>query len=450
LRFHTAAELSWEGGEELFHAGQRDVASLYEYWLFFELLGWFCQKCRSGNRPATEELIEGLEEGSPNLRLRKRMELGPFVGTFAGQSRRLNARFAYNRRFEVTQDRHAGGSWTRRLHPDYTLTFWPEELTEADAERHELLVHVHFDAKYRVEDLEDLFGVEGSNDADDEVEGNYKRQDLLKMHAYRDAIKRSQGAYVLYPGRANAPVTLKGFHEILPGLGAFSIAPDENGAAQGLESLEKFLDEVLAHLGNRTTAQERVSYHIAESYTLKEEPVQYGSLVLAEMDELSDTTRALPPSEHHVVVAWYEDLEQLNWTMKTGLAVVRLGDRSGTWHVPPEFASARHILLHTHKSQVADGLLALKEHKPGFKVFTAEDLKAKGYPGSASGDIYAIFEVSPDPLFEGRSWDGRKLQEVMTEFESRRRYREVKGLGRQSAIPRVLSLQLLLKAMASL
>ena len=447
LRFRTAAELSWEGGEELFHAGQRDVASLYEYWLFFELLGWFCQKCRGGNRPAVEELIEGLEEGSPNLRLRKRMELGPFVGTFAGQSRRLNARFAYNRRFEVTQDRHAGGSWTRRLHPDYTLTFWPEELTEADAERQELLVHVHFDAKYRVEDIEGLFGAEGADDADDEVEGNYKRQDLLKMHAYRDAIKRSQGAYVLYPGRGNNQPPFKGFHEILPGLGAFGVAPDENGAAQGLESLENFLDEVLAHLGNRTTAQERVSYHVAESYTLKEEPVQYGSLVLAERDELSDTTRALPPSKHHVVVAGFEDDAQLQWTMKTGFAVVRLGDRRGTWHVPPEFASARHVLLHTHKSQVADGLLALKERRPGYKIFTAEDLKAKGYPGSASGDIYAIFEVAPDPVFGGRKWEGRKLQEVMTAFESRRKYREVKALGSLSALPRVLSLQALLKAM---
>ena len=448
LRFRTAAELSWEGGEELFHAGQRDVASLYEYWLFFELLGWFCQKCRGGNRPAVEELIEGLEEGSPNLRLRKRMELGPFVGTFAGQSRRLNARFAYNRRFEVTQDRHAGGSWTRRLHPDYTLTFWPADLpSEAEAERQELLVHVHFDAKYRVEDIEGLFGAEGADDADDEVEGNYKRQDLLKMHAYRDAIKRSQGAYVLYPGRANAAVKLKGFHEILPGLGAFGVAPDENGVAQGLESLEKFLDEVLAHLGNRTTAQERVSYHVAESYTLKEEPVQYGSLVLAERDEISDTTRALPPSEHHVVVAWYEDDAQLTWTMKTGYAVVRMGDRRGSWNVPPEFASARHVLLHTHKSQVACGLLVLKERNPGYKVFTAQELKAKGYPGSGSGDIYAIFEVAPDPVFDGQKWDGRKLQKVMTAFESRRLYREVKALGSLSALPRILSLQELLKAM---
>jgi predicted component of viral defense system (DUF524 family) len=447
LRFRTAAELSWEGGEELFHAGQRDVASLYEYWLFFELLGWFCQKCRGGNRPAVEELIEGLEEGSPNLRLRKRMQLGPFVGTFAGQSRRLNARFAYNRRFEVTQDRHLGGSWTRRLHPDYTLTFWPENLSEAEAEQKELLVHLHFDAKYRVEDMEGLFGAEGSEDADDEVEGNYKRQDLLKMHAYRDAIKRSQGAYVLYPGRVNAAVKLKGFHEILPGLGAFGVAPDENGVAQGLESLEKFLDEVLAHLGNRTTAQERASYHVAESYTLKEEAVQYGSLVLGERDELSDTMRALPPSEHHVVVAWYQDGAQLEWTMKVGFAVVRLGDRRGTWHVPPEFASARHVLLHTHKSQVADGLLGLKERKPGYKVFTADDLKAKGFPGSARGEIYAIFEVAPDPVFNGQKWDGRKLQKVMTQFEARRNYRKMKALKSLSALPRVLSLRELLKVM---
>lgn len=447
LRFRTAAEISWEGGEELFHGGQRDVASLYEFWLFFELLGWFCQKCRGGNRPAVEELIEGLEEGSPNLRLRKRMELGPFAGTFSGQSRRLNARFAYNRRFEVTQDRQKSGSWTRRLHPDYTLTFWPADLSsEEEAERQELLVHVHFDAKYRVEDIEGLFGAEGADDADDELEGNYKRQDLLKMHAYRDAIKRSQGAYVLYPGRGNNQPPFKGFHEILPGLGAFGVSPDENGAAQGLESLEKFLDEVLAHLGNRTTAQERVSYHVAESYTLKEEPVRYGSLVLAERDELNATTRALPPSEHHVVVAWYEDDAQLQWTLKTGFVVVRLGDRRGTWHVPPEFASARHVLLHTHKCQVADGLLALKGWMPGYKVFTAEDLKAKGYPGSASGEIYAIFEVAPDPVFKEQQWDGRKLQEVMTSFESRRKYREVKALGSLSALPRVLSLQDLLKA----
>ena len=447
LRFHTAAELSWKGGEEIFHAGQRDVASLYEYWLFFELLEWFCKKCRNGDRPPIEELIDGLDEGSPNLKLKKRFELGPFSGSFAGQSRRLKAQFTYNKRFAVTADRQHGGSWTRAMHPDYTLSFWPEELTEEDAERLELLVHIHFDAKYRVENIEGLFGSASSDDVDEEHDGNYKRQDLLKMHAYRDAIKRSQGAYVLYPGRTNAADKFKGFHEILPGLGAFGVAPNEHGAAQGFVSLEKFLDEVLTHLGNRTTAQERLSYHVAETYSAKEPPVEYGPLVLPERDELSDTKRALPPSEHHVVVAWFEDDAQLRWTYEKGFAVVRLGDRRGTWHIPPEFASARHVLLHTHKNKVADGLLSLKEFVPGYKVFTADDLKAKGFPRSTSGDIYAIFEVVPDSLFAEQKWDGRKLQEVMTAFESRRKYRELKALGRLSAFPRVLPLQELLKAM---
>lgn len=445
LRFHTAAELSWEGGEDVFHAGQRDVASLYEYWLFFELLGWFCRKCRDGNRPLIEELIEGLDEGSPNLRLKKHMQLGPFSGAFAGQSRRLNARFAYNRRFEVTADRHQGGSWTRRMHPDYTLTFWPEELSEADAERLELLVHIHFDAKYRVESIEGLFGTVGSDDVDEELDGNYKRQDLLKMHAYRDAIKRSQGAYVLYPGRTNASDKLKGFHEILPGLGAFGVAPDENGAAQGIDALENFLDEVLAHLGNRTTAQERMSYHIAETYTAKEPPVQYGSLILAERDELSDTNRALPPAEHHVVVAWYNTPEQLEWTRSKGLANVRLGDRPGSWHIPPEMASARHVLLRTHRGKVAEGLYRLT--KPGYKVYTTADLIRHGYPGTADGEIYAVFEVEQDESYTGRKWNEPEVTKQIKAFESRRFYRQVDTLHRRSPDPRVLSLKELLNAM---
>lgn len=500
LQFKTRAELSWKGGSDLFRAGQRNVASLYEYWLFFVLLKWFCDTCRGGNTPAVEELIEGLEEGSPNLRLRKQYQLGPFEGTFVGQSRKLKAQFTYNRRFKSTTERHEGGSWTRRLHPDYTLTFWPADLSEAEAEKLESLVHVHFDAKYRVNDINGLFGVDyeklgdedqaaaqSEKEEQEEAEGNYQRGDLLKMHAYRDAIKRSQGAYVLYPGQGdNNQRPFKGFHEILPGLGAFGVAPDKEregeAEAQGLKSLTNFLDDVLKHLGNRTTAQERVSYHVAESYTLKEQPVQYGSLVLAERDEISDTMRALPPSEHHVVVAWYENNEQLLWIKRKGIVVVRLGDRRETWHVPPEFASARHFLLHTHNAKVADGLLMLKKQKPGYKIFTALDLKAKGYPcaagidiravfdlkakgypcaagkdtcavfqkgisSSLDGDIYAIFEVEPDPVFIAQRWDGIKLQSVIKAFESRRKYRKFNRLGRSSAIPMVLSLQDLLKAM---
>ena len=82
----------------------------------------------------------------------------------------------------------------------------------------------------------------------------YNRADLLKMHAYRDAIRRSEGAYVLYPGEVTSVEKdnkrWKGFHELLPGLGAFAIKPASDGSAKGIEHLGKFLDEVLALLSN--------------------------------------------------------------------------------------------------------------------------------------------------------------------------------------------------------
>ena len=78
LRFRTAAEVSWRGGEEMFRAGQRDVAQLYEYWLFFELLSWFCRKCCRQSRPAADDLLEGLDGSTPNLRLRETNTTGTF------------------------------------------------------------------------------------------------------------------------------------------------------------------------------------------------------------------------------------------------------------------------------------------------------------------------------------------------------------------------------------
>jgi len=460
VRFRPAAELSWDGGKELFHAGQRDVSSLYEYWLFFELLGWFCRKCRGGDRPAIEDLVEGFDGDSPNLKLRAKTELGPFVGRFTEHSRLLNARFSYNRRFEVTDARHEAGSWTRRLHPDYTLSFWPEGLSESEAERQELLVHVHFDAKYRVENIEGLFGAETSDDVDEEVGGRYNRQDLLKMHAYRDAIKRSQGAYILYPGRSVAPTRFSGFHEVLPGLGAFGISPDENGEAQGIEHLETFLDQVLSHLGNRTTAQERLSYHVLESYMLRDEVVPYGSLRLQESDIFGADYRALPPAEHMVLVSWYENAAQHELAAaENGFVYVRLGRRAGSFHVHPNLARVRHILLRTHGSQVADGMLMLRE--PGFRVFTRSQLRlelkahAKGrgvaaWEGGAKGDddefIYALFRTTQDPDFQGQAWKADSIVELIEAFESDLRNKLVDNIGRTSPYPRILPLRDVLKA----
>jgi hypothetical protein len=257
---------------------------------------------------------------------------------------------------------------------------------------------------------------------------------------------------VLYPGNDGDDKRFeefdhRGFHEVLPGLGAFAIRPKADGSADGVASLSKFLDEVIEHLSNRTTSRERSTYHLAESYAVDESPVPYGDMVLEERDELNVTNRALPPAEHHVVVAWYDSPQQLAWTLKTGRVLVRLGDRPGTWHVPPEFASARHILLHTHSHDggVRQGLLRLKDGFPGYKIFTSADVIALGYPGKASGDIYAVFEVTVDLTYANQTWDTAKVWVAQQAFDARTSYRP-KSHPRRSADPRVMSLRELLTA----
>lgn len=445
LRFRSAAELSWTGGEDLFKAGQRDVASLYEYWLFFELLDWFYRKCRRGDRPSIEELVDGLDSNSPNLRLRKRIELGPFLGMVDGPGRRLNARFSYNKRFKTTTDRTVGGSWTRNMHPDYTLTFWPEGVSEERAERDEMLVHVHFDAKYRVENVEGLFGLDDSDDVDEEIDGNYKRQDLLKMHAYRDAIKRSQGAYVLYPGRSASPTRFGGFHEILPGLGAFAVSPDESGKAQGMSALSDFLDESLSHLCNRATAQERSSYHLREAYRNKDSSKVGGAFSWPEVDAFDPGMRALPPAEHLVMVAWRYEAAQLAWTQSNGLAIISLGFSAASWRFQTEFFGIRHLLLHSMSNAVPKGIWRVKT--PGYRVIADEDLISLGYPITRSRCMYAVFDVELLPDWPAAEWNAKRLLRSIREFESSVQGRLARNLGRKSLLPRIMPITSLLKTM---
>lgn len=166
------------------------------------------------NNPPVEDLInkDGLV-----VKLKAGKQL-PIKGVYKDAGRHLKIEFSYNRTFSIADSYPSGGSWTCQMRPDYTLSLWPAEFSQDEAEMQELISHVHFDAKYKVDSLVKLFGeseVDLDNEKADQRNGNYKRADLLKMHAYRDAIRRSAGAYVLYPGTDQSNFT--GFHESVAG-----------------------------------------------------------------------------------------------------------------------------------------------------------------------------------------------------------------------------------------
>jgi predicted component of viral defense system (DUF524 family) len=254
LQFAMAAKLVWHGGQQVFGAGQRDVATLYEYWVFFELLDVIARVFKL-DKPASESLLESTTDGF-GLKLKAGKHI-PLSGRSIQPGRELQMQFSYNRSFMATTKRRVPGSWTENLRPDYTLSLWPADFSADQAELQELMVHLHFDAKYRIDQVaallsdadnttglnEDELDTALDNEKTEEARGNYKRADLLKMHAYRDAIRRTQGAYVVYPGQSGADKRLENFHEVLPGLGAFALRP-----GTGTQALEAFLHDVVNHV----------------------------------------------------------------------------------------------------------------------------------------------------------------------------------------------------------
>lgn len=396
LKFNLAGRLVWSGGSDVYGVGKRDMDILYEYWLFFQLLELFTTLFE-GSEYNIDSLIEVGSDGfSLKLKAGKQLTLG---GRYTQSPRLLHVQFSYNRTFVSARNREDAGSWTQSMRPDFTFSFWPEGFSPEDAERQELMVHIHFDAKYRAEAIQDLFGNTSfnlQNEKEGEKQGTYKRADLLKMHAYRDAIHRSEGAYVLYPG--NNEKVWSGFHEILPSLGAFAVRPSEEGKAKGLDNIISFMQQVLSLLCDRAARRERVSYHL--NYIEQAPDPLSISYPIPEFE--ADThSRAIPPAEHWILVGSYENFSCLRWILRTGLYVCQTGFAQS--HIHPELALARHLLLYNNTGTALKGLLRIK--KLGLGLITSENLVSMGYPGFlAQQSIYAVYSVEPDEYFIGKLW----------------------------------------------
>ena len=116
-----------------------------------------------------------------------------------------------------------------------------------------------FDAKFPVQALTDVGLAAGNKDADDEKAaeraGSFKRADIYKMHAYRDAIPDARSVWILYPGGQfrffgvpgggglagdRVVASAEGWPEEFEGVGAVPVAPvvgGEGGDGQGMAAV---------------------------------------------------------------------------------------------------------------------------------------------------------------------------------------------------------------------
>jgi len=400
LMFDLAAKMVWHGGDDVYSGNKRDVAVLYEYWLFFKLLDIIKEVFKIDSL-ATKKLIEQTSDGL-GLKLKQGKFL-PVEGVYISETRKLRIEFSYNKTFSGDKAYPDGGSWTRNLRPDYTLSVWPYGIEQTQAEQEELIVHIHFDAKYKIENLQTIFGKDENLDDEKEEQkkGTYKRVDILKMHTYRDAIRRTAGAYVLYPGSVSD--NKLGFHEVLPGLGAFAIRPAKSN--NGTEELKKFLNEVVNHFTNRASQREKISLKTYETYK-EYKPNEVNEA----LPETYGANRSLIPDETFVLVAYYKK-ENWDWILKTGWFNTRAGSSRGSLRLGPHETGAKYILLHTIEETQTGKLFKVKETGP--KIFSRKTLEQNDYPKDANkqGHYYIVYKVeeNKDEEFLNLSWDITKL-----------------------------------------
>lgn len=407
LMFDLAAKLIWNGGEDIYSGGKKDIATLYEYWLFFILLELF-QSIFEIEPKDISELIKTTPDG-----LSLQLKQGKFTalrGIYDSGSRKLNIRFNYNRSFNGKKTYPDPGSWTTTMRPDYTLSFWPFGIAETEAEKQELIVHVHFDAKYKIANLTDFIEQNSENELDEEKaenrKGIYKNADLLKMHAYKDAIRRTGGAYILYPG--DKAINQKGFHEIIPGLGAFPVRPSKT--ENGVGELKAFILEIIEHFINRASQREKIAYR---TYDIYKNPPESVNVIKEPLPEPYNNNRDLIPDDTYVLVGYYKSKEQYDWIQRTGLYNFRMGSGTGSLILDKETVSSKYLLLHTSGDNHSGDLWKIISTGP--KVYSKEDLIKKGYP-SPSQENYLIIQIEPakDLEFENVTWDIKNLSKYLS------------------------------------
>src|SRR5262249_29606257 len=152
------------------------------YWVFLELAEIISNLC---DRPLDLQTLVAETAGGMNLVLR-RERASSVRGQFTRRGRTFAVELCFNQQFAPRPN----GTWTKSLRPDCSLHVVPLDRSRRDDD-----VWLHFDAKYRVDRVEDLLG-----DNDYEPALVAKTEDLYKMHTYRDAIIRAVGAFVVFPG----------------------------------------------------------------------------------------------------------------------------------------------------------------------------------------------------------------------------------------------------------
>ncbi len=175
----------------------KDTNILYEYWCFFILKDIL--DTQFGQAEKIDSLVnESLEQ------LNKEITEGSYL--YYKNDIQLGFNITYHKEYE---------SYSQEYRPDFVIQHHGKKLI--------------FDAKHKLTGWDDDYS-------------KPKKEDIDKMHTYKDAIVDTVGSFVLYPGEKNVFYRFHGSQYRFEGVGGISLIPDEQN---GKTTLKQFILEFI-------------------------------------------------------------------------------------------------------------------------------------------------------------------------------------------------------------
>ena len=218
---------------DLFEGHNKKIYLVYEYWCYTRLYN--CLYELSDNKPTIEPIITERKKG---MTIRNNR---PIVFYIPFKNYRLAVHLYYNKNFD--QSSNDFKSYSIKLRPDFTLVINNGQSNYI----------INFDAKYKLK-------IKNPNDVeldDSKIDTGCWEYDIYKMHTYRDALIKSLGSYVLYPGKKDdedlweryiKPLKPEDWNtrdeKILPSVGAISLTPGSINNNQLMKAIYTILERI--------------------------------------------------------------------------------------------------------------------------------------------------------------------------------------------------------------
>lgn len=217
----------------------KPVFHLYEMWCYLMMHELLCRMTDSTGDPDLSFANKDKEFMKDLISKNDK----PIKFLYTHNDKQVILQLYYNKDFNALDDKSTqwADSYSGVFNPDVSISM----------EMNGIIHWLHFDAKYRL----DLSKWKSELSGKDNV-SSFKREDIHKMHTYRDAVLGTRGSYVLYPGneRINElyvrnPDKAYRDSNLMPSVGAFPLKPTETDVqTEQLDCISKHVQSCIHSL----------------------------------------------------------------------------------------------------------------------------------------------------------------------------------------------------------